>query len=84
MNKSKRFVYYVTDEDVRIIDLDEKVFYDDFDLDKICKLLNELYEEKEMWKTKCQREKVELEDIIELVKTDELTNSVELKKELYK
>ena len=59
----------------------------------IVELLNELHEEKEMWKRECKRlkglyylenENVELEDIIGLVKTDEPTNSVELKKELYK
>ena len=59
----------------------------------LCDLLNDLHEEKEMWKRECKRwkglyylenENVELEDIIGLVKTDEPTNSVELKKELYK
>lgn len=61
--------------------------------EKIADKLNELHEEKEMWKRECERlkglyylenENVELEDIIGLVKTDEPTNSVELKKELYK
>lgn len=64
-----------------------------YDIWEMCRKLNELYKEKEMWKKECKRlkelyslenENVELEDIIGLVKTDEPTNSVELKKELYK
>lgn len=67
--------------------------YDEDAYREVCNLLNELHEEKEMWKRECERlkglyylenENVELEDIIGLVKTDDRTNSVELKKELYK
>lgn len=60
---------------------------------ELVQILKKLHDEKEMWKRECKRLKglyylengnVELDDIIGLVKTDEPTNSVELKKELYK
>ena len=90
---AKRFALF---EDLDIIDNSNGKIYPpclDKGLTDLVDLLNELHEEKEMWKRECQRlkglyylenEEVELDDIIGLVKTDEPTDSVELKKELYK
>lgn len=48
------------------------------------KMLKKLYENLEEENSKMNREKVELNEIIGIVKTEEVTNSVELKKEAYK
>ena len=47
------------------------------------KMLKKLYENLEEENSKMNREKVELNEIIGIVKTDTPTNSVELKKEMY-
>lgn len=100
--KNQERVHYIDDGE----NIFEWVIYDTSDNNKVivytdmekeanicCNLLNELHEEKELWKRECKRlkglyylenENIRLDDIIGLVRTDEPTDSVELKKELYK
>lgn len=84
----KRFKLGVDEQYSAILDNDKIMRKNE-----IVELLNALYEEKDYWKKRCLLvenkygelpSKVKLKDIIGLVKTDEPTNSVKLKKELYK
>ena len=51
---------------------------------EVVRLANDMHEEIQELKRQLSMRKVTTEDIIGIVKTDEPTNSVELKKELYK